>query len=163
MARVSLCSLLALVLFASTGFAQPTPGGSNALVQAAPPTRALAGRAPAPSRRMGKRAKDQAVLKSVRKDYSSFLCPDQTVACPVKAGMKEDQLANLADWFKIGFECLDVKSERRSCGGCASLGAGSVHQRAREESNAREGGLHVATGADPYPSSFLSPPCVPRI
>jgi len=73
---------------------------------------------------MGRRSKDQTVIKAHRKDYSSFLCPDQSAACPVKTGIKEEQLSTLADWFKIGFECLEVKQEQKSCGGCATLGAG---------------------------------------
>jgi hypothetical protein len=122
MTRVSLCSLLAFALLATSAFAQPTPPQQGA-VAPPPGTKPLAGRAPQPSRRMGKRAKETS-SQAARKDYSTFLCPDQTLACPVKAGLKESELSTLADWFKIGFECLDTKTERKSCGGCASLGSG---------------------------------------
>ncbi|KAL7413972.1 hypothetical protein BDY24DRAFT_324301, partial [Mrakia frigida] len=104
-------------------FAQPL-ATAPAVVAAPPPSKPLAARTPQMSRRMGRRSKDQTVIKAQRKDYSSFLCPGQSLACPVKTGVKEEELATLADWFKIGFECLEVKKEQKSCGGCATLGAG---------------------------------------
>lgn len=86
----------------------------------------------APTRRMGQRkAKKSEVLK--KKDYSSFLCPGGSVACPVYTGEEvtsdsaatlESSLSSLADWFKIGFECMELDSELNSCGGCLALGAG---------------------------------------
>jgi len=68
-----------------------------------------------------------------KKDYSSFLCPGGSVACPVYTGEDvtpdsvsalEGSLSSLADWFKIGFECMELDSELNSCGGCLALGAG---------------------------------------
>lgn len=68
-----------------------------------------------------------------KKDYSSFLCPGGAVACPVYTGEEvtsesvaqlEGSLSSLADWFKLGFECMELDSELNSCGGCLALGAG---------------------------------------
>lgn len=101
---------------------------------AEPPSK-LQPRAPQPSRRMGaqKRAKKAEPLK--KKDYSSFLCPGGSVACPIPPESLEDitpqsvttleqSLNSLADWFKVGFECVELDSELNSCGGCLALGAG---------------------------------------
>jgi hypothetical protein len=33
-------------------------------------------------------------------------------------------LNSLADWFKIGFECIELDTELNSCGGCLALGQG---------------------------------------
>ncbi|WVR05767.1 hypothetical protein IAU60_002792 [Kwoniella sp. DSM 27419] len=91
-------------------------------------------RAPQPSRRMGaqKRAKKVEPLK--KKDYSSFLCPGGSVACPIppasgeitmeSAAALDSSLKSLADWFKVGFECVELDTELNSCGGCLALGAG---------------------------------------
>lgn len=108
--------------------------------QHAPIQPALVNRTPAPqpSRRMGLKSrspaggkKGQQILSSGgRKDYSAFLCPDNAIACPVPAsgavlaGVKEDELADLATWFKVGFECIEPLEELSSCGGCISLGRG---------------------------------------
>jgi hypothetical protein len=85
-----------------------------------------------PTRRMGQRkVKKSEPLK--KKDYSSFLCPGGAVACPVYTGEEvtsesvaqlEGSLSSLADWFKLGFECMELDSELNSCGGCLALGAG---------------------------------------
>ncbi|WRT63985.1 uncharacterized protein IL334_000912 [Kwoniella shivajii] len=100
---------------------------------AADPPSKLQPRAPQPSRRMGaqKRAKKVEPLK--KKDYSSFLCPGGSVACPIpssdditpeSAELLQSSLNSLADWFKIGFECIELATELNSCGGCLALGAG---------------------------------------
>ncbi|WVQ62359.1 uncharacterized protein L199_000499 [Kwoniella botswanensis] len=100
---------------------------------AAAPADKLQPRAPQPSRRMGaqKRAKKVEPLK--KKDYSSFLCPGGSVACPIPTSDEitpesvnklETSLNSLADWFKVGFECVELDSELNSCGGCLALGAG---------------------------------------
>lgn len=85
-----------------------------------------------PTRRMGARKLKKAEpLK--KKDYSSFLCPGGSVACPVYTGEEittesveklDGSLSTLADWFKVGFECMELDSELNSCGGCLALGAG---------------------------------------
>lgn len=91
-------------------------------------------RAPQPSRRMGatKRSKKMEPLK--KKDYSSFLCPGGSVACPIPGDevtpssveALEQSLNSLADWFKVGFECVELDTELNSCGGCLALGSGYV-------------------------------------
>ncbi|WVW82124.1 hypothetical protein I302_104129 [Kwoniella bestiolae CBS 10118] len=103
------------------------------LVNAAAAADKLQPRAPQPSRRMGaqKRAKKVEPLK--KKDYSSFLCPGGSVACPIPTSEDittesvtklESSLNSLADWFKVGFECVELDTELNSCGGCLALGAG---------------------------------------
>ncbi|WVQ85323.1 hypothetical protein IAT38_007488 [Cryptococcus sp. DSM 104549] len=89
-------------------------------------------RSPQPSRRMGatKRSKKAEPLK--KKDYSSFLCPGGSVACPIpgddvtaqSAQTLDESLNSLADWFKVGFECVELDTELNSCGGCLALGSG---------------------------------------
>jgi hypothetical protein len=70
-----------------------------------------------------------------KKDYSSFLCPSSAIACPVSpvpiedvnaesAGALEASLNTLADWFKAGFECVELATELNQCGGCLSLAQG---------------------------------------
>jgi hypothetical protein len=34
------------------------------------------------------------------------------------------QMNTLADWFRIGFECIDFDNDVKNCGGCASFGLG---------------------------------------
>lgn len=94
-----------------------------------------------PSSRYGRKKRSKVEKKAEKKDYSSFLCPGGSVACPahvaVKAGspkgvvermMTPDELSrqlnSLADWFKIGFECMELENELNSCGGCVTLGNG---------------------------------------
>lgn len=94
-----------------------------------------------PSSRYGRKKRSKVEKKAEKKDYSSFLCPGGSVACPahvaVKAGsakgvvermMTPDELSrqlnSLADWFKIGFECMELDNELNSCGGCVTLGSG---------------------------------------
>jgi len=108
------------------------PDAQAAVVNAKPATKVQTAAKRAPTRRMGQRkAKKSEVLK--KKDYSSFLCPGGSVACPVYTGEEvspdsvatlESSLSSLADWFKIGFECMELDSELNSCGGCLALGAG---------------------------------------
>ncbi|GMK53861.1 hypothetical protein CspeluHIS016_0104470 [Cutaneotrichosporon spelunceum] len=82
-----------------------------------------------PSRRMGQRAADanrypRAV--PVKNDYASFLCPGG-VPCPLSnlfSGVALAAPAELTDWFRVGFECIDPHTELRQCGGCAVLGRG---------------------------------------
>ena len=89
-------------------------------------------RSPQATRRMGQRKVKRSEPLG-KKDYSSFLCPGGSVACPVYAGEDvtpssvtslEDSLESLADWFKTGFECIELETELNSCGGCLALGAG---------------------------------------
>jgi len=74
-----------------------------------------------------------------KKDYSSFLCPGGSVACPIpshsldqvtpaSAAALDSSLNSLADWFKVGFECIEMETELNSCGGCLALGAGYVNR-----------------------------------
>ncbi|KAJ9097219.1 hypothetical protein QFC21_004888 [Naganishia friedmannii] len=100
-----------------------------------------------PSSRYGRKKRAKVEKKQEKKDYSSFLCPGGSVACPapvaVKAGSDKGvvermmtpeelsrQLTSLADWFKIGFECMEFENELNSCGGCVTLGLGQVARQA---------------------------------
>lgn len=38
----------------------------------------------------------------------------------------QSQLSSLADWFRVGFECIELDIEPNSCGGCLALGSGYV-------------------------------------
>ncbi len=90
---------------------------------------------PAATAQMGRRKKKDNIPKE-KKDYSSFLCPGGSIACPIPpanadatisaAQIKtlESQLSSLADWFRIGFECSEVDSDVENCGACVSLGQG---------------------------------------
>lgn len=115
--------------------AMPTPDAvSTTIVGTLDSPSKLQPRMPIPSKRMGQRK----VKKSVplkKKDYSSFLCPGGSVACPIPPPNLSDitprtvetldsSLNSLADWFKVGFECVELDSELNSCGGCLALGAG---------------------------------------
>jgi hypothetical protein len=94
-----------------------------------------------PSSRYGLKKRAKVEKKQEKKDYSSFLCPGGSVACPapvtVKSGSAKGvvervlspdelsrQLNSLADWFKVGFECMEFDNELNSCGGCVTLGSG---------------------------------------
>lgn len=96
-----------------------------------------------PSSRYGLKKRAKVEKKQEKKDYSSFLCPGGSVACPatvtVKSGSAKGvvervlspdelsrQLNSLADWFKVGFECIEFENELNSCGGCVTLGSGQV-------------------------------------
>ena len=80
---------------------------------------------------MGKR-KAKKAEPMAKKDYSSFLCPGGSVACPAYSGevtpesitTLETSLTSLGDWFKHGFECIELDTELNSCGGCLALGKG---------------------------------------
>ena len=131
----TLTNLIYLLLLSSasaTPIPDPAPAALAAPGQVAPPTK-LQARAPQPSRRMGqRRSKKSEPLK--KKDYSSFLCPGGSVACPIvfdaiteeSVTKLDGSLNSLADWFKVGFECMELDTELNSCGGCLALGAGSV-------------------------------------
>ena len=123
MPSITRLSLLILLLIPFVA-AAPQP-------DAATPAK-LQPRAPQPSKRMGKR-KAKKTEPMAKKDYSSFLCPGGSVACPVYAGevvtsesvtKLEGSLESLADWFKVGFECMELDTELNSCGGCLALGGG---------------------------------------
>ncbi|ODN84379.1 hypothetical protein L202_00340 [Cryptococcus amylolentus CBS 6039] len=98
-----------------------------------PPSK-LQPRSPQPSRRMGATKRSKKVEPLKKKDYSSFLCPGGSVACPItdeghqatpeSAAALDGSLNSLADWFKIGFECVELETELNSCGGCLALGSG---------------------------------------
>lgn len=94
-----------------------------------------------PSSRYGLKKRAKVEKKQEKKDYSSFLCPGGSVACPapvtIKSGSAKGvvervlspdelsrQLNSLADWFKVGFECIEFENELNSCGGCVTLGSG---------------------------------------
>lgn len=91
-------------------------------------------RAPQPSRRMGATKRSKKIEPLKKKDYSSFLCPGGSVACPIPGDevspssveALEKSLNSLADWFKVGFECVELETELNSCGGCLALGSGYV-------------------------------------
>lgn len=38
--------------------------------------------------------------------------------------MLKEQMKGLGDWFRVGFECIDLENDVENCGGCASLGTG---------------------------------------
>ncbi|WWD17993.1 hypothetical protein CI109_102439 [Kwoniella shandongensis] len=103
-----------------------------AAAAAADPPSKLQPRAPMPSRRMGATKRSKKVEPLKKKDYSSFLCPGGSVACPIppdeitpeSAVTLQSGLNSLADWFKVGFECVELDTELNSCGGCLALGAG---------------------------------------
>lgn len=123
----SLWRFLALVgLLSAYVLAMPTLGRRE------PPSK-LQPRAPQASKRMGQRRRRGVVEPKKKKDYSSFLCPAAAVACPVgdtegvtpeAAATLESQLNTLADWFKVGFECIELDTELNQCGGCLALGKG---------------------------------------
>lgn len=60
--------------------------------------------------------------------------PRGSVACPIPGDevspssveALEKSLNSLADWFKVGFECVELETELNSCGGCLALGSGYV-------------------------------------
>lgn len=80
---------------------------------------------------MGQRKRRSTPVEKKKKDYSSFLCPGGSVACPVgdavsasEGAALESTLNSLGDWFKIGFECIELDTELNQCGGCLALGKG---------------------------------------
>ena len=108
---------------------------ANPLPEASPATPAqLQPRAPQASKRMGQRRATKAEPLR-KKDYSSFLCPGGAVACPIhlddvtpaSISTLQSGLNSLADWFKVGFECIELATELNSCGGCLAFGAGYVY------------------------------------
>jgi len=132
----AITSLVFLFLLAAPALSTPlsddAPAPAPALKDA--PTKLQPRQASQPSRRMGqRRSKKSEPLK--QKDYSSFLCPGGSVACPVPPASFDEitpesaanlggSLNSLADWFKIGFECIELATELNSCGGCLALGQG---------------------------------------
>lgn len=82
---------------------------------------------PRATMRMGRR--DQSQLTSPVEVEASppieeFLCPKPSLACPVVNGAPVPELLSLADWFDIGFECVETKEDMNNCGGCTSLKIG---------------------------------------
>lgn len=121
---LALATLLAALLLIA-------PADARALARE-PPSK-LQPRAPQASKRMGQRRRRSTPEPKKAKDYSSFLCPAAAVACPVgdtegvtpeAAAALEAQLSTLADWFKVGFECIELDTELNQCGGCLALGKG---------------------------------------
>ncbi len=118
---------------------QATSGGQDGATNAeaasttaaAAPTKTTAAHAklqPRATVQMGRRKKKSNIPKE-KKDYSSFLCPGGSIACPIPGAASdakalEIQLNSLADWFRIGFECSEVDSDVENCGACTSLGQG---------------------------------------
>lgn len=89
-------------------------------------------RAPQASKRMGQRRR-RANAPPAKKDYTSFLCPAPAVACPIadlggvtpeSVASLESELEALSDWFRVGFECIELDTELNQCGGCLALGKG---------------------------------------
>ena len=145
----SVSSLICFFLLAApSALANPVPGSetgpaAGAAVVAAAATNPNGGGSPtapkiAPRQataRMGRRKVKKAEPLQ-KKDYSAFLCPESAVACPVVPADGEITpesisaldvgLNTLADWFTVGFECVELASELNQCGGCLALGAGYV-------------------------------------
>jgi hypothetical protein len=140
-------SLIAFFLLASPTLSTPVPG-PNPAAALAPNAGAAAGAAilgvtpTAPkiaprqaTARMGRRKVKKAEPLQ-KKDYSAFLCPESAIACPVvpmdgeitaeSIAALDAGLNTLADWFTVGFECVELASELNQCGGCLALGAGYV-------------------------------------
>ncbi|CDZ97270.1 hypothetical protein [Phaffia rhodozyma] len=126
------CLLLALA--PSLVLAQPVhkpAAGLNKLAStdATPVGPVVVPRAPAPSRRMGKRSPKQKPMQAKNQNFSQFLCSAESpLACPnLAAGEKtvsDTKLKTLANWFSVGFECIEPKTELKSCGGCVTMGTG---------------------------------------
>ncbi|ORX37778.1 hypothetical protein BD324DRAFT_650324 [Kockovaella imperatae] len=122
--------VLCLLVFPFIAAAAPYPVPATPVTPAAP-AQLQPRQAPAASKRMGKR-KVKKSAPMAKKDYSSFLCPGGSVACPVHVGditpatvtSLQSSLDTLADWFKVGFECMELDTELNSCGGCLALGQG---------------------------------------
>lgn len=104
-------------------------------------TAKLQPRAPQASSKMGRRKLKKALADRAaaeKKDYSNFLCPGGSKACPNPSTKKDKSgverpvgpeemgkmLQSLPDWFKVGFECVEFENELNSCGGCVTLGTG---------------------------------------
>ncbi|WWC58431.1 uncharacterized protein I303_100971 [Kwoniella dejecticola CBS 10117] len=109
----------------------------------------LQARRPQPSRRMGAQKRNKKVEPLKKKDYSSFLCPGGSIACPISDEVTSDSISrlenslnSLADWFKVGFECVELDTELNSCGGCLALGSG---QDCSLIANARATGCEAGT------------------
>lgn len=99
--------------------------------------------APVSSRGMGRRKLARSLQEKAeraKKDYSAFLCPGGSNACPNPATRRDPatgverpmtpaemqgSLSSLADWFKVGFECVEFETEENACGGCVTLGRGA--------------------------------------
>lgn len=91
---------------------------------------------PSLTSRMGARAASKRKAAVEPKDFSTFLCPVGSYACPAvddlsavtpeSAATLTASLTSLADWMTTGFECVEFDTELSQCGGCLSLGAGYV-------------------------------------
>ncbi|KAK8865822.1 hypothetical protein IAR55_000970 [Kwoniella newhampshirensis] len=126
--------LIFIFILATPLLSLAAPAAAAAAPAAEPPSK-LQPRAPAPSRRMGATKRSKKIEPLKKKDYSSFLCPGGSVACPIppptlelitpeSAASLQGSLNSLADWFKVGFECVELDTELNSCGGCLALGVG---------------------------------------
>ncbi|OWZ69153.1 hypothetical protein AYX15_00003 [Cryptococcus neoformans] len=136
-----------------------------------PPSK-LQPRAPQPSRRMGATKRSKKIEPLKKKDYSSFLCPGGSVACPIPGDevspssveALEKSLNSLADWFKVGFECVELETELNSCGGCLALGSGqdcALIENART-TGCENGSCQVYSCFDGYVVSPDRTSCVKR-
>lgn len=60
--------------------------------------------------------------------------PGTGIAGDLVEGMSPEELSRqmngLADWFRVGFECVDFQVDVKNCGGCAAFGTGYVSSRA---------------------------------
>ena len=50
-------------------------------------------------------------------DVSPILCPLSMTACPLSSVVPR----TLEDWVAEGFECVDVRDDLNSCGGCGAV------------------------------------------
>jgi hypothetical protein len=59
--------------------------------------------------------------------------PGTGIAGDLVEGMSPEELSRqmngLADWFRVGFECVDFQVDVKNCGGCAAFGTGYVSSR----------------------------------
>lgn len=146
----TLLLLVALVVVPSSTLAAATGGGSALdTASTATPVDKRASKlqprqnAPVSSRGMGRRKLARSLqekAEKAKKDYSAFLCPGGSNACPNPSTRRDPatgkerpvtpqemqaSLSSLADWFKVGFECVEFETEENACGGCVTLGNGT--------------------------------------
>lgn len=99
-------------------------------------------------------------------------CPGGSVACPIPGDevspssveALEKSLNSLADWFKVGFECVELETELNSCGGCLALGSGqdcALIENART-TGCENGSCQVYSCFDGYVVSPDRTSCVKR-
>ncbi|KAH9929826.1 uncharacterized protein B0H18DRAFT_873667, partial [Fomitopsis serialis] len=50
-------------------------------------------------------------------DISPILCPLSMAACPISEAVP----TSLEEWVQQGFECVDLREDLTSCGGCGAV------------------------------------------